>query len=351
LQPVSSTLTDEGLYALLDQKTKPPRSLGQLEGLAVRLAYCQQRVPPSIDPCRALVFAADHGISRLGVSAYPREVTAQMMHNFASGGAAVTAMARQSSIAVEVIDVGVDANLPPLPGIVSAPVARGTASFIDGAAMTAVECQQAIDVGRQATARAIAEGCQSIAVGEMGIGNTTSAAAMLCLLTGCSASEAVGRGTGVDDQRLMDKQRIVAEACAFHATAVGTNGTARDAIDVLRRVGGLEIAAMAGAMQEAVTARLVVIVDGFISSIAALVALRLTPSLGPHLFFSHRSAEAGHSRLLQSLDSFGAHATPMLDWQLRLGEASGAVLAAPLLRTACALYSMATFEQAGVSKR
>ncbi|HKI04728.1 MAG TPA: nicotinate-nucleotide--dimethylbenzimidazole phosphoribosyltransferase [Thermoanaerobaculia bacterium] len=324
----------------MDQKVKPPGSLGRLEALAIDLAAYLGTLEPRVERGRILIFAADHGISREGVSAYPREVTAQMVKAFSSGGAAITVLARTLGLEVEVIDVGVDADLPEMPGVVSAKVRHGSRSFLEEPALTPEELAAALEAGRAAVERADAAGADTVALGEMGIGNTTAAAALLSALTGAPPEETVGRGTGVDDERLAHKRAVVEKALRFHGEAA-----LEDPRRALAAVGGLEIAALAGAALEAARRRKIVLVDGFISTVGALAAVRLDPAVRPALVFCHRSAEAGHDRALAALG-----AKPLLDLGMRLGEATGSALAFPIVKAAAAiLREMATFAQAGVS--
>jgi nicotinate-nucleotide--dimethylbenzimidazole phosphoribosyltransferase len=336
-----STTWRERAEQAMDQKVKPPKSLGRLESTAIDLAVFLETLEPRLERARILIFSADHGVSVLGVSAYPREVTPQMTRTFASGGAAITVLARTLGLEVEVIDVGVDAELPPLPGVVSAKVRHGSRNFVDEPAMTEDELQAALAAGEDAVSRAVAAGVDAVGLGEMGIGNTTAAAALLSGLTGRPAQETVGRGTGVDDRGLAVKREVVERALARHADALN------DPRRTLAALGGLEIAALAGAAAEAARQRKVVVVDGFISTVAALAAVKLDPAIRPALFFSHRSAEAGHRSALAELS-----ATPLLDLALRLGEGTGSALAFPILKAAAAiLREMATFAQAGVSDK
>ncbi len=325
--------------AELARKTMPSGALGRLGALAVHLATLQRTVRPSIGRARLLLFAADHGISEAGVSAYPRAVTGQMLINFAQGGAAACVLARANAVELEVIDVGVD--LDPVqtpPGIVAAKVRRGSGRIDREPAMTAAERDAAFAAGVAAVARA--GSVDAIAVGEMGIGNTTVAAALLAALTDAPIECCVGRGTGVDDAGLERKRQVVGASLARVAGIT-------DPAALLAELGGLEIAAMVGAIIAAASGTRVVVIDGFIASVAALVATRLDPDIRAHLIFAHRSAEAGHALCL---DGLGAE--PLLDLSLRLGEGTGALLAIPLLRSAAAIMrEMATFESAGVSER
>lgn len=330
--------------------TKPPGSLGRLEEVAVTLAALQRRDRPSADRVPVLVFAGDHGVTAQGVSAYPSEVTVQMLTNFRDGGAAIAVLSRSLGLPLHVVDVG-SAAAEPVPGIVTDKAAHGTADLTTGPAMTEDEVAHALTAGRRALERVLGDvestydaPADLLVLGEMGIGNTTAAAALACLLAGLPTDEAAGLGTGLDDEGRRRKRAVLDEAVARHTDAVTAAGGAR-ALEALRRVGGLEIAALAGAMVTAAQRGVPVLVDGFIVSSAALVAERYHPGVRPWLLFSHRSAERGHRDLLAALG-----ATPLLDLDLRLGEGTGAALALPLVRAACALHGqMATFAEAAVS--
>ena len=337
----SNRLSVVDVRAALDNKTKPPGSLGQLEVMAGQLALLQNTLEPVLANGRIIVFGADHGISAEGVSAYPAAVTAQMMENFCHGGAAVCVLAASSNLSVEVVDVGVNADLSHLANVIDAKIGFGTENFIKGAAMTDKQCQAAIDHGRHAISRAHAQGINCVGIGEMGIGNTTSAATIIASILGLTASDVTGRGTGVDDKALQHKISIVQQGIDRHGK------TYCNARDVLRCVGGFEIAAMTGGILEASRLDIAVLVDGFISSTAALIATQLEPGTRRNLFFSHRSQESGHARLLNALE-----ATPILNLNMRLGEGSATALAYPLLRSAAAILTeMSTFADAGVSER
>lgn len=323
----------------LAHKTMPAGALGRLGELAIRLAEIQGTLEPRVDRARLLLFAADHGVTAAGVSAYPREVTREMLRNFAAGGAASSVMARSLAVEVEVVDVGVDIDPREVPpGIVVAKTRRGSRRLDLAPAMSPSERDAAFAAGVAAVARAGA--VDLIAVGEMGIGNTTVAAALLAALTGSAVDDCVGRGTGVDDQGLARKREVVQRALARVA---GVEDPGR----LLAEIGGFDIAAMVGAMIAAAAGDRIVVVDGFIASVAALVATRIDPDVPARLIFAHRSAEAGHGRCL---DALGAE--PLLDLGMRLGEGTGALLAVPLLRSAAAVMrEMATFESAGVSRQ
>ncbi len=323
------------ILAHLDALTKPQGSLGRLEELALQVGVALGDPPPSLERARICVFAADHGVARRGVSAYPVEVTAQMCANFAAGGAAINVLARSCNADVHVVDVGVAADLSGIAGIEGRKVRPGTADLSAGVAMTEEEAIRALDAGVQAGA----EGPHLVGAGEMGIGNTTAAAALTAALTGARAGDVVGAGTGVSGAHLERKRTIVAEA-------VERLDDCADPLEILRRVGGLEIAAMAGLMIGAAARGALVLVDGFISTAAALAACRLCPALPPWLIASHHSTEPGHAA---ALDALGLD--PLLTLKMRLGEGTGCALAVPLVRAAAALLrEMATFASAGVSE-
>ncbi len=320
--------------------TKPPGSLGILETLAIRLASLQETERPRAGNARIILFAGDHGITAQGVSAYPSAVTVEMLRNFARGGAAISVLARELGADLDVVDVGTLAD-EPVAGVVTDKQRRGTRDFSLEPAMTHDELEFAFEAGKRAVLRAAEEGVDVVILGEMGIGNTTSAAAIAAGLLGVDPSDVVGAGTGISAEGMSHKASVIEAALKLHDLDRGAPAVR----DVLRSVGGLEIAALAGAIIAAAQARVPVLVDGFIVSVAALAAVRLNPSCAPWLIFSHRSMERGH-RLV--LDALGAE--PILDLKLRLGEGSGAAAALPLLRLACALHSgMATFAEAQIS--
>jgi len=322
------------------QLTKPPGSLGVLETLAVRLAALQATDRPRGERAPIVLFAGDHGIAAQGVSAYPSDVTVQMLHNFAGGGAAIAVLARELGVALTVVDAGTLADAD-IAGVTVDKPRRGTRDFSREPAMTAEELSHALAAGRRAVALATMNGADLLILGEMGIGNTTAAAAIASALLGARAQDIVGAGTGLDEGAIGRKGRIIDAALSLH----GLDRADPPALAVMQCVGGLEIAALVGAMIAAAQARVPVLVDGFIVTAAALAAVRISPSCAPWLLYSHRSAERGH-RLV--LDALGAE--PILDLKLRLGEGSGAALALPVLRLACALHGkMATFDEAKIS--
>ena len=323
-----------------ERLTKPPGALGELEALAVRLAGLQGRARPAVDPVWITVFAADHGVAAQGVSAFPQAVTGEMVRNFARGGAAISVLARTLGAELRVVQLGVVNDPGPLPGVRRLALGPGTADFTRGPAMDGAQLAAALAAGREAVAEARAGGAWLFVGGEMGIGNTTAAAALACALLDEDPARLAGPGTGLDPAGVRRKQAVIAAALRRHA------GHLAAPAEALRRLGGFEIAALAGAFVAAAQAGLPVLVDGFIAGAAALAAVRLNPAVADWLLFGHRSAEPGHRRVLAALG-----ARPLLDLDLRLGEGSGAALAVPVLRAACALHAgMATFDEAGVSE-
>jgi len=338
--PAISAAHRDAATARQAELTKPAGALGRLETLAIELAGLQHCERPRAARAPIIVFAGDHGIAARGVSAYPQEVTIAMMANFAGGGAAISVLARELGSSLEVVDAGTLAETS-LPGVVTDKPRSGSRDFSRETALEPGEVAFALDCGRRAVARAAASEPDLLILGEMGIGNTTSAAAIAAALLGVSADKMTGLGTGLDAAGRERKAHIIDAALARHGLA----GAAPETI--LCAVGGLEIAAICGAMVASAQRSVPVLVDGFIVSVAALAAARLNPSCRPYLIFSHRSVEQGHRLVLEALD-----ARPLLDLDLRLGEGSGAALALPLLRLACALHNgMATFAEAAVPDR
>lgn len=328
------------VQAAIDAKTKPLGALGRLERLALQLALVLQSDTPRLLQPQLVVFAADHGIAAQRVSAYPAEVTRQMVLNFLAGGAAVSVLARQHALALTVADCGVAAEFDPHPLLARLKVAgaeRGSADSSQGPAMSAAQCATAIAQGRRLMAGLPGN---ALLLGEMGIANSSAAALLMARLTGEPLSVCTGRGTGLDDAGLAHKREVLQRALSANAGAV-------EPLAVLAALGGLEIATMVGAIQQAAADGRVIVVDGFITTAAAAVAAALQPELLAHCVFSHRSQELGHARWLQQLG-----VQPLLDLDLRLGEGSGAALGWPLLESACrVLAEMASFESAGVSGR
>lgn len=321
--------------------TKPSGSLGRLETLAIQLAALQGRPHPRLDRVWITLFAADHGVAEEGVSAFPQAVTGEMIRNFARGGAAICVAARALGAELEIINLGTALEIEPMAGVKDQPLGPGTANFTLEPAMTLHQLGQALGAGRHAAERARLDGCQLFIGGEMGIANTTAASALACALLGASPTVLAGPGTGLDHRGVTHKAAVIQRGLERHAGALGAP------LEALRRLGGFEIAALTGAYLASAHMGQPVLVDGFISSVAALVATRLQPDAKDWFLYSHLSAEPGHAAVLAALG-----AEPLLDLGMRLGEGSGAAVAVPLLRLACALHNeMATFAEAQVSTR
>ncbi len=319
--------------------TKPPGSLGRLEELGIWLAGVTGRCPPPVPMRKAvLVFAADHGVAAHGISIAPPEVTRLMTLNFAASGAAINVLCHQVGARMQVVDVGILTDLPPQRRLLMSKIRRGTADLSEGPAMTRKEAREALRIGASCVEQEIEAGLDLLALGEMGIGNTTPATAMICALTGGSPREVAGPGTGIGKDRLEKKIALLEKSLAVNQPDPS------DPLDVLTKVGGLEIAAMAGAMRRAAEARVPVVLDGFIAGAAALAAVGMDPAVRDYLAAGHRSAEPGHERVLCHLGM-----KPLLDLDMRLGEGTGAALAMPILEAAARILSeMATFEEAGI---
>ncbi|QOZ46380.1 nicotinate-nucleotide--dimethylbenzimidazole phosphoribosyltransferase [Bradyrhizobium sp. CCBAU 53340] len=338
--PEVSIAHREAAIARQAQLTKPTGALGRLEQLAIELAGLQATEQPCAARVPIVIFAGDHGIVAQGLSAYPQAVTIAMMANFASGGAAISVLARELGSSLEVVDAGTLAQ-EEMPGIVTDKPRRGTRDFSIEPALTPAELVFALGAGQRAVARTKATQPDLLIFGEMGIGNTTTSAAIAASLLGISAEEIAGSGTGVDAAGRAHKVRVIEAAIARHGVAGGSPE------QILCAVGGLEIAAISGAIIAAAQARIPVLIDGFIVSVAALAAVRLNPSCQKFLLPSHQSAEQGHRLVLRALN-----VQPLISLDLRLGEGSGAAIALPLVRSACALHNeMATFAQASVPDR
>ena len=324
-----------------DTLTKPIGSLGRLEELSIQTAgIIGQAIPHLKDKC-VLVMAGDHGVVAEGVSAYPQEVTAQMVLNFLRGGAAINVLARHVGARVVVVDMGVVADLPDHPGLLKRKIAYGTNNIARGAAMTRQQAIQALEIGAEIVESQIVQGMDLLATGDMGIGNTTPSAAIAAALSGASAAEIAGRGTGVDDSGLQRKIEVIERALAINQP------DPKDGIDVLAKVGGFKIGGLAGAILAAAAHRRPVVVDGFISTAAAMLAVSLAPEARHYLIAAHTSMERGHHKMMEWLG-----VTPLLDLKMRLGEGTGAALAMSLVEAACkTLAEMATFGEAGVSEK
>jgi nicotinate-nucleotide--dimethylbenzimidazole phosphoribosyltransferase len=325
----------------LDSLTKPQGSLGKLEALARRICVIQGKVPPQLGRKLLFVFAADHGITEEGVSAYPKAVTAQMTYNFLRGAAAINVLARHYGVEIEVIDVGVDYEFSNPPGLRNCKVRRGTDNFSRGPAMSRPEAVQSIETGIRLVEEIALESPFLLGAGEMGIGNTSSAAAILCALTGAAPRDVVGRGTGIDDPTWKRKVAAIERGLELNRP------DAKEPLDVLTKVGGLEIGAMAGVILSAAALQVPMVLDGFISGAAALLAQRLCPHVHDVLFASHLSTETGHGSLLEALEL-----PPVLDLGMRLGEGTGACMLMGLMEAAVKILGeMATFESGGVEKK
>jgi nicotinate-nucleotide--dimethylbenzimidazole phosphoribosyltransferase len=323
-----------------DQLTKPQGSLGRLETLSIQIAGITGQARPQLRQPVVVTMAADHGIARQGVSAYPQQVTPQMVLNFLRGGAAINVLARHVGARV-VVDLGVAAELPAHSDLTDRKIAKGTRDFSIGPAMTRDGARRAVEAGIEIAASEIERGADILATGDMGIGNTTSSSAIVAAITRRAAAEVTGRGTGVDDAGLERKVAVVERGLAVNTP------NPNDGLDVLGDVGGFEIGGLAGVMIGAAARRVPIVIDGFISGAAALIAHTLTPAVQPYLIAAHRSVEIGHRAILQHL-----RLEPLFDLDLRLGEGTGAVLGISFCLAACKILDeMATFDEAGVAEK
>lgn len=328
-------------HARQQQLTKPAGSLGKLEAIAIQLAALQGCEKPQAEKIFIGVFAGDHGVAQEGVSAFPQAVTAEMVKNFARGGAAISVLAKQLGASLEVANLGTAFDTGELPGVLQCNLGKGTANFAQEAAMTQSQFAAALQAGCDSAAQAQKTGAQLYIGGEMGIANTTSAAALACALLQKSPQQLAGPGTGLDQAGVQRKAEVVTRALALHAAHLG------DPLEVLRRLGGFEIAALTGAYISCAQRGIPVLVDGYITTAAALLAVRIRPGVADWLLFAHRSAEPGHILMLEALQ-----AEPLLNLGMRLGEGSGAATAVTIIRLACALHNeMATFAEAGVTDK
>lgn len=344
----SISRTDKRLAAALqekiDTKTKPLGALGQLEAVALKVGLVQQSLTPELKKPHMLVFAGDHGIVSEGVSPFPQEVTPQMVLNFLNGGAAINVFCRQHGIDLDVVNAGVAADLPEHPKLFDACIARGTASYLSGAAMTDDQVKLALQRGADQVERVANGGSNVVGFGEMGIGNTSSAALLMHHLTGIPLAECVGRGTGLDEKGVLKKLSVL-QQCSSHYLQEDDGQTSHNPLRILARFGGFEIAMICGAMLKAAELKMLVLVDGFIATSALLVAHALFPEVLDYCVFTHQSDESGHRKMLAHLN-----VQPLLQLDLRLGEGSGVAVAYPLLVSSVAfLNEMASFADAGVS--
>jgi nicotinate-nucleotide--dimethylbenzimidazole phosphoribosyltransferase len=324
-----------------DMLTKPQGALGRLEAISIQVAGITGQPRPRLHKAAVVVMAADHGVAHQGVSAYPAEVTPQMVLNFLAGGAAINVLARHIGAQVVVVDMGVAAELPSHPDLLSRKVALGTADLSTVPAMSRAQALEAVEAGITVVTTLIDSGVDIVATGDMGIGNTTPSSAIVATLTGRPVAEVTGRGTGVDDAGLKRKIALIEAALALHRPNKG------DGLDVLAKVGGFEIGGLAGVMIGAAARHVPVVVDGFISGAAALLACALAPAAQPYLIAAHRSVERGHQAVFAQLDM-----EPLVDLGMRLGEGTGAALGISLIQAACKILDeMATFGEAGVADK
>jgi nicotinate-nucleotide--dimethylbenzimidazole phosphoribosyltransferase len=339
IKPVDDKLLDE-TQVRLNNKTKPLGSLGRLEEFARRYVAMTGNQNPRIEKKVIFTFAGDHGVVEEGVSAFPKEVTPQMVLNFLRGGAGVNVLARHAGAEVRVVDIGVDYDFEPTPGLIINKIARGTRNFAKGPAMSHEEAVAALEVGIALAYEAAREGVDLVGTGEMGIGNTTPSSAIIAALSGRSVSDVTHRGTGINDAALENKVRVI------HEGLLTNKPNPENPLDVLAKVGGLEIAGIAGLVLGCAANRIPVVVDGFISTAGALIASEMHPDVKEYLFAAHQSVEIGHRFMLERLG-----AEPMLNLQMRLGEGTGAALAMGLIEAGVKILNeMATFAEAGVAK-
>ncbi len=346
ITPIEQTWIEKAIERQ-NRLTKPPLSLGRLEDIACRMAAIQQTLGPSVERKRIAVFAGDHGVTEEGVSPYPSEVTAQMVANFLAGGAAINALAQTANADLIIVDAGVRSPIPQVDfsgrpiQFLQRPVRKGTRNFTREAALTRDEVLAAIRLGHEVAIDAKGAGIQLIGIGEMGIGNTTTAAAVTAALTRLSPVDVTGRGTGATDEILATKRRVVERGLQLHAP------DSNDALQILQAFGGMELAGLVGLCLGAAAERIAIVCDGFIATASAALAVRLCPAVAGYLFAAHLSVEPGHAALLEILEQ-----KPLLNLNMRLGEGTGAALAMNVIDAAVrAFVQMATFESAGVSNR
>lgn len=327
------------VQSVIDEKTKPPGSLGQLESLALQISGALDQEEPRIQKPQALVFAGDHGAAKHGVSAYPPEVTSQMVHNFLQGGAAINVFCKLHHLDFRVIDAGISTQLEPHPSLIDCKIGRGTQNYLETPAMSIRQADEAIEAGMRLAKQTLQEGRNLLLLGEMGIGNSSSAALLTHCMTRIPLQDCVGVGTGHSKEGLQKKRALLAQAAE-------RGGCPEDPLQALAEYGGFEGAMMVGTIIQAACQRQLLLIDGYIVTASALVACAMCPSIRPYLIFAHRSLEVGHVHSLTHLD-----ASPLLELDLRLGEGTGAALAYPLVLAATAfLRDMASFESANVSR-
>ncbi len=330
----------ELLQQKIDGKTKPIRALGLLESLAFQIGMVQQTLSPELKNPTIVVFAADHGIAKEGVSAYPQEVTYQMVMNFLRGGAAINVFSNQNHIHLKIVDAGVNFDFEPNKNLINAKIAYGTKSFLQEKSMTEMQLQQCFEKGKEIVNQISNQGCNIIGFGEMGIGNTSAATMLMSYLCNLPIEKCVGRGTGLNDEQLRNKIAILKQAQEYH-------GSIENPKEILQTFGGFEIAQMCSAMLSAFENNMIILVDGFIASSAFLVAYKINPTIKANAIFCHLSDEFGHQNLLEYLN-----VEPLLKLKMRLGEGTGCAVAYPIIQSAVAfLNEMASFESAGVSNK
>lgn len=324
-----------------NELTKPPGSLGILEAISVNIAALQKTLNPSVDNAQIVIYAADHGIAQEKVSAFPQAVTAEMVKNFSSGGAAICALSRQHQLPLQVINLGLVSKLPAMDFVEHHVIAAGTQNFLRQSAMTERQLCEAFNIAKEKVDQAKNNGCELLIAGEMGIANTSSATALVCALKSIKPGLLTGSGTGLDENGVQHKARVIQAALEKHKDGLNA------ALEILQVLGGFEIAALTATYIRCAQKGIVCLVDGFISSVAALMAVDISPDCKDWMIFSHQSAEQGHITVLELIE-----AKPLLQFNMRLGEGSGAVLAYPLIRSACLLHNeMASFSSASVSKK
>ncbi|MGQ1787738.1 MULTISPECIES: nicotinate-nucleotide--dimethylbenzimidazole phosphoribosyltransferase [unclassified Saccharicrinis] len=339
IKPVQSELTDK-INHKIDTKTKPLGSLGKLESIARKISQVQETLSPKLNHPAILVCAGDHGVTEEGISPFPQEVTFQMVMNFLSEGAAINVFTRQNNIKLILADTGVNFDFEASPKLINAKIAHGTKNFAKEPAMTMEQCKRAMTNGADMVQKLHHEGTNIVGFGEMGIGNTTSAAALLCAYTKCSSQDAAGAGTGLDENGIKHKASVIDKAVKLHNAHT-------DPYKTLANLGGFEIATITGAMLKAAELKMVVMVDGFIITSALLAAYEINNNILDYCIFSHKSHEKGHALMLDYLK-----AEPILDIHMRLGEGTGSAVAYPIIESAINFFNeMSSFENAGVSNR
>jgi nicotinate-nucleotide--dimethylbenzimidazole phosphoribosyltransferase len=331
------------LQSKIDSKTKPIGALGMLELIALKIGLIQNTLSPELTKPTIIVFAGDHGIASEGVSAYPQEVTHQMVLNFLSGGAAICVFSKQNGINLKIVDAGVNFDFSNTPNLINAKISMGTKNFLNSPAMDKLQCENALSKGSLIVKEQGEKGCNIIGFGEMGIGNTSSASIIMSILCNISIEKCVGRGTGLDDYSLKKKIQILKQAIKKHLPDVDKSNP----LSVLSTFGGFEIAMICGGILQAAELNMIILIDGFIVTSALLVALKINPSVLDYCIFCHKSDEKGHSYVLNELN-----AEPLLDLKMRLGEGTGVAIAYPLIKSALNfLNNMASFEDANVTKK